>query len=409
MLPGNNLFKVVIKITELYFFLFLILFTGYRYMLVQPIISWSLFIVLTLAVLAWLIFVFIKKKKIYFPYKAEIYLLLLLSVMVSAAHSIDPALSIIEVSILFVAAFIFLAIYNLVENGYSKTSLINAAMITGAVYIALKIGQVILSIIGRNNTCSKLMQSPNKAASLAGMIAILALGVAIKRSGRARVFPSVLAAGAITIMLLSGSRAGIVAGASGIFMTLVLSKAIKNKWHYGTLAVISIVVIAGTVAILRPAQCQTLGPDPVITGENGAWTRSISFRYDLWDTATEITDKYPLTGSGPGTFYLIAGPKYDYRPGTIHAHNIFYQAAAERGLLGLMATILFIYAVLITIASGKGDRSLAAVGLGVMIAVLIQGLADVTWYEPVVMRYLAAILGLTLSSGGKKYHAEIDQ
>lgn len=406
----TNGFRFVIKSIELYLFLFLILFSGYRYMLARTWLAGSMFLIVSVLAAGWAGYLIVTRKKFYWPERFEIYLLLGLSFMVSAAHSVDPATSWDEIKILSIAAFLFFGVYNLVENGYNKNSLINALLWTGAVFLGLKIIQLVGMIMVRDNTCDKLFLLPNKTAAMAAMIAILGLGVALNSLARKRVFPGVLSAVGFIVLLLTGSRAGIVGGVFGLVLVVLLSGKLKQNWHYTALTAVAIISAFLSIIILRPVECKTLvpiinsetGEVGIYTNPNNAWGSNITTRFELWETATEIVNDYPLLGSGPGTFQIIAGPKHDYTRPTIHAHNIFYHAAAERGLIGLMTMILIFQVVIVTIARGQGDPNLLGVGLGVVVAVMVQGLLDVVYYEPFIMRFLFVLLALVLSSGENK-------
>jgi len=69
-------------------------------------------------------------------------------------------------------------------------------------------------------------------------------------------------------------------------------------------------------------------------------------RLELWKGSLMIFKERPLLGTGTGNFEssikrLITEKKLKEMPYTMHAHNIFFQALATRGLIGFVITIGF--------------------------------------------------------------------
>lgn len=82
---------------------------------------------------------------------------------------------------------------------------------------------------------------------------------------------------------------------------------------------------------------------------------SVNDRGVIWKNSVEIFKKHPIIGNGLNTFYVeymnIRNDEYKGTHGS-YAHNCYLQMAADIGLVGLIAFILFVSAVII-----KGFRA----------------------------------------------------
>jgi O-antigen ligase/tetratricopeptide (TPR) repeat protein len=71
-------------------------------------------------------------------------------------------------------------------------------------------------------------------------------------------------------------------------------------------------------------------------------------RFDLWKAALTIFAEHPVTGGGPGTWVQLkvaANPVGVPNNIFNNAHNMYVQAAAELGIVGIAALLLLVYAV----------------------------------------------------------------
>jgi O-antigen ligase len=370
-----------------------------------PDLSGILFILIAIITAAWFSYLLIKQKKLHLPVRPGVYIFLGLTAITSTVHSINIAISVYELVFWFIAAFIFLVVYNLVLYGYPKKHLVNAALITGAVFLALKSYQAVYLFMARTNTCSKIIRLQNKTAAFAGMILFLSLAVAFNRQGRAKIFPYTLAVFSVIIALLTGSRGGLVAIAAAAIVFINVSDLtdqtkILKDWR-NAVTVLSLIVLAPVAAIkiLRPVECVSLADPGAEPSLNSAWTSNITAREDSWKLAVNITNAYPGLGSGPGTFSLFAVPAFEGSGAAAHAHNIYLNTMAERGLIGLSALIAALLVTITYIGIIRPDPALAAAGVAIIVAYCIQGLVDVVAVEPFILRYMAVILALAMTPG----------
>lgn len=110
----------------------------------------------------------------------------------------------------------------------------------------------------------------------------------------------------------------------------------------------------------------------------------------LYDKAHETFYRYPLLGSGAGTshYQLIdaeGGAVYNY-------HNLFYQAASDTGMIGLLALMTFIMAVSFRIYNNKSLFSYFV--MMSFIYLLGHGLVDNVIHNQIIAPFLIYIIML---------------
>jgi len=106
-------------------------------------------------------------------------------------------------------------------------------------------------------------------------------------------------------------------------------------------------------------------------------------RISIWQAATQVIDRFPLTGVGPFDFSriypLVRVP--DGEVSAFHAHSIYLTFFAELGVLGLGAFLWNVWAVARTViarvplASPEGAVLALAAAAG-LVGVAVQGLID---------------------------------
>jgi len=409
---GNtNSLHIIIRAAEITLYIFFILISGYRYMMADKMVAATAYIVIAVISSCWFSYLLLEKKKIHVPPRPSVYLLLVLSVITSFVHSIDPGASFNELSLWFIAAFIFLVIYNLVIYGYPKNYLVDSALVTGAVYVILKLFQAVSLYINRTNTCSKLTNLQNKTAGMAGLILILALAIAIERKGKARIFPGALAVGSSIVLFITGSRGGLIATAAALFVFIAITEIqgrtkIMQDWRKAAPVLLTVVAIPViSVLALRPVECVSLVTGAVT--DNPAWSTNITTRVDAWRLALAIAEEFPALGSGPGTYQVIAVPIFEGTHHAAHAHNIYLHILAERGIIGLMAALAVTLVAITYIAVMQPDPVLVSAGVSVLVLYCVHGLVDAVTLEPLIARYAAIILALAMTAGKDVSHAEV--
>ena len=133
------------------------------------------------------------------------------------------------------------------------------------------------------------------------------------------------------------------------------------------------------------ARFQTMIEHPVgFMGERPQW----------WQTALELTRKYPLTGIGLGRFryeYQTSGPPEQYNI-PYHAHNIYLHIAVEHGIPSLLLFLWIIVIICQQILAGQQASDFWGRGTfigasGFLISALVYGLADNILHQRTVLLF----------------------
>ena len=387
-----KIIKIAKRITEVYLMLYLILFMGFRYQIAKPELTLPADIILVILGMIWAGVFLSRRKWPGIPRYPSVYILFILSFLTSIIHAHSPGLAIYEFYVWIYSVFIFMGILSLIWYGWDRGDLIQSALITGFVFTMLKAVQVFVNW-GSWNCQIRLTNLTNKSAAFMALTIVLSLAVLI--NSKRKIWPGIVLGSSLLVIIATGSRAGILAAAGGI-ATVYITQVIKTKKiNYYAAAAVAVFVIAfpiGSILITRPPTCEV--PE---TGEiqvNTAYTSSIANRFNLWDLALDLFKENPVTGVGPGNYVLFAGPEFNWVPRSVHAHNMYLMIAAERGGLGLVTAAMVFVILLQTFLIDTKDPTLAALGLGSLAVVMIQGLADVTMSEPFVMRYFYLMLAL---------------
>lgn len=180
----------------------------------------------------------------------------------------------------------------------------------------------------------------------------------------------------VTALVLTGSLTSLAAGAIGLAVYLLLLGTRSFRLRRQVLVAAPVVLALGAVVVFqvlrRPARNVELG--------------SFGQRIRLWQVAVEMFTSRPLFGLGPGSF-----KEFFYRAGLLepgpshhHAHNIYLHAAAESGLLGLLAlAVVFVLAVMAIRAAWRdGLHKSAALGASLLVMIALHGLFDYVFWIP---------------------------
>jgi len=183
--------------------------------------------------------------------------------------------------------------------------------------------------------------SPNLVATFLLLLAPLAAVIATERFGR--VAGAALVTVAVVALVLTGSRGGYIGLALAVGLAVVLAlpvlwrraeaaRAALGSRRSAVLAVGGLAVAAVGAVVLAPSVLARL----TLSGSD--------LRGWYWRGATEIWERSPLTGAGPGTWAQLKLGEvlpHEVNFSVPHAHNLYFQAMAEVGLLGTVALGLF--------------------------------------------------------------------
>lgn len=104
-------------------------------------------------------------------------------------------------------------------------------------------------------------------------------------------------------------------------------------------------------------------------------------RINIYKYALSIFNRFPLFGSGTytGIPYLVEN---GYHAGLLHYHNIFLHSMATLGIFGLLSFLYFLYT---SIRSTLVNHSYNLFVFAALVAMIVHGMVDNTWYNPLVM------------------------
>lgn len=203
-------------------------------------------------------------------------------------------------------------------------------------------------------------------------------------------------------MLLAQSRGALLALAAAI---LIVAAMLPGK----RMARVALASAAGIVLVA--ALAWFLGPERTIARFTSADTgkSTLSRRYSM-ETAVRLWQRFPLFGSGVGTFERVVSMEQEQDLTRIyhHAHNDYLEIAATAGTLGgvvAIATLLGGYVALVRMTFGAGRRELSfvrrafcAAALVSLTVALVHALFDFNFYIPANPATLAAIAGAAVAS-----------
>ena len=137
-----------------------------------------------------------------------------------------------------------------------------------------------------------------------------------------------------------------------------------------------------------------------------SWVASNGFalpanRWDVWTSAVAMAVDHPLFGVGVDNFQNF-DPDYGNH-GINHAHNLFLNIAAERGIPALLAFGFVIFALFRTVASSLRtaqstmDRAISVGFLATFAGYLVHSIFEVSYYDHKVLLLFWLLVGVAAS------------
>lgn len=225
--------------------------------------------------------------------------------------------------------------------------------------------------------------NPNVMAGYLALLLPIVLGPTLytwqQRRRVTQVALAVIMLSMLAVLLLTQSRAGLMAAALG------LSALFALRWHW----FMRLALMLGGVGLLAIVLS---GPQPVLgfLGANVA-LGGLAARQEIWTRAWYMIQDFAFTGIGMGSFAFVSEllyPLFLSPPGIPHAHNLFLQVAVDLGVPGLIAylatlTMVVVMAWQARVRLASADASLAGLAAGIIAAQVVlvaHGMFDaVTW------------------------------
>jgi tetratricopeptide (TPR) repeat protein len=216
-----------------------------------------------------------------------------------------------------------------------------------------------------------------------------------------------LAVAAALATFVSGSRGAYAGVGIGLMVAVALFVA-RRRTTFGARPVTAMlrqrpILIIPALAVV--ATGVAFAPAVLRRFEQGG----ADLRLDLWRSALTIFAAHPVLGAGPGTWVQLkvaANPPGVPNLILPHAHDMYVQAAAELGIVGLIALALLALAVLRRLWAGwRSDRWLEAGAVIVSLAAFAgQSIVDNFSNLPFVCLLVATLVawvdgGLALDAG----------
>jgi len=136
---------------------------------------------------------------------------------------------------------------------------------------------------------------------------------------------------------------------------------------------------------------------------------SNSERLEMWQAGRRMIQDHPLLGVGTGTMtqesgsYQLAARRREGPWG--HLHNTYINIAAERGLLGLAAFLIFILALASELWEGyqasnadEDSKIIILTGLLCLVGWLVAGLTETVVHDSNVLMMFYFVMGLALAA-----------
>ena len=138
-------------------------------------------------------------------------------------------------------------------------------------------------------------------------------------------------------ILVSGSRGVWIALAVACLVTLLLYDRRKAAiFFFSIISVCILVIVSSTALRERASSIVTSFYTEDVKGSTGT-------RVELWKGSLLVFKQHPLFGVGTGNYQsfiedLVHEKKIMEPSVAMHAHNIYFQALATRGIIGLVLT-----------------------------------------------------------------------
>ena len=218
----------------------------------------------------------------------------------------------------------------------------------------------------------RLWGSPNDLSLCAGTLVVLAL---LLNSLRKRTWLAGFVIVGTTVMIISGGKAGIIAGIASVTLFYVLQKRLAAGFGW----LLGVLVLGGIILLATPLAAH------FITYQEQGSLSTISGRTNLWKAAWPDILQRPIVGHGYLASRFLSEHVEGAFGGAGHMHNGFLEALYNNGLIGLIILVaihLVIVKNLWRARKGPPDRNAQLLVVGssaIYVNLLINGLFNATY------------------------------
>lgn len=252
--------------------------------------------------------------------------------------------------------------------------------------------------------------NPTAAASMLLCGTVLALVLAIE-SAKMRRFMGVCAIIGTLGVVLSFARS-----AALVYFIIIIALSVRyGRFRmFAPFAVLALIGAFAMIPFIPPSYFERLAS---IFGGGGDWT--LGRRLTYIRIGIDLAFKYPITGIGPGNFYLFfTDPEYRYLPGRTlfgrQLHNMYLSVLVEYGIIGFtffMGVILSSLKLLKQVAQNPATDDLRAMAVAMLYAMVAFYLTSnfmpneyikYTWMLPALCIGLSLANSRALAKGGEQ-------
>jgi O-antigen ligase len=270
-----------------------------------------------------------------------------------------------------------------IVSGFAQAALTTFPIITGA--------QPLIPGNGAQGT----LNDPNIFSGFLVLIIPLVIGMALA-SGRRGLM---VVAGVVLLvdcvaLIATLSRSGWLGFLVSVVTLLLLMPGRRKEVAVGVTAIVGAVVIFGLVG-------------PIGTRlADGLWQTFLA-RWDIWSGAVPMIGQHPIFGVGVENFSTFLPDYVSQDLGDVpHAHNLFLNMAAERGLPALASFLVVVGLIFLSLRQAlrkavlSADRLIAAALTASFAGYFAHALFDVSYYDykVLVLFWLMAAIVASLSA-----------
>lgn len=321
--------------------------------------------------------------------------ILLVIAAVSTVQSVFRSGSLLSFILWLTAILLFVMIVNLVRNSRDAAALLGPILVGGtlmglwAMYQVVRPPQVTESWVDVTTSGELVrvfasMGNPNYLAEY--MALYLPIGVALWLQHKGRRLELAIPIGLMAAaLLLSWSRGGWLA-----FVVAMVVFVLMRMPHW------SVLMFLGGLSV------PLVAPESIMRRLVSAFTLADSsnmYRVSVWAGIQAMLKKFWFIGAGLGAEAFAKVYEEFMLPGAhvVHAHNTYMEVFAEMGILGLIAVLWSIFAVIRrSYVVGVQQRSsliIAAVPAA-LLGLMFHGLVEHIWYNPKLLFAFWAVAGL---------------